>query len=746
MRSFNYLSALIAFVLFANFSLHATTYYLDASQGDNQNSGLSPTLAWKDSIMQSILPSDKIFFKRGEVWKRRWYSSSAGTFSQPIVYSAYGDLNDPLPIISGVLPLTVANDISNWNLQSNNIWTLDLPKTPGRLFLDDLEVLRARSLVEVGLNDSEGFLGRWFHFDSVLYLHSPQNPALEYQLFEGSQDFITFTLEKADYNVLQNLDIQGGSGASVMIAGAEGIEVKYCRLGNKGRSGILLRTSAQTSSSKISIHDNIFDSKFQFLHGLGTDRGCGDGVRIIWGVDSSEVFRNIFKNWAHNAIELLGNQDTLDGVNYNLFYDNYIHAPDIPYAHPLGADGFIGKCQFNEFYRNTIENCRTASQINGNNNWVHHNLINGMLRSLAKDEPTAHAFILGVYGTNLVSQDNRFEHNTIMDTDESGFLVSGYGFNNQVKDNLIQNNIIYETGKAPHNNAYNIGTSLVIFDTNTDGLDGNTYRNNLFYNSEPTYQAVFVKDDSAYYSADQFNIRNGIDKDTISDNLDSDPLFIDFNMDNYRLSSTSLAIDVGISTNTATDYLLNNRTLGISPDIGAIEYNPDCFDSLILHNYPIMNAAYEAQDHIESMGFIKNDGIISFQAGTSIVLKAGFQAKKGSQFVASISTCNNQNLGHQQENFVESRTVFSDQLTLSMQPNPIRVNSNFEVQFHLSEASTVCFTIYRSDGKPIHSTTLTFENKGLHRHTFSNLNLAAGAYYFNLKNKEKHITKLLIVN
>lgn len=137
-------------------------------------------------------------------------------------------------------------------------------------------------------------------------------------------------------------------------------------------------------------------------------------------------------------------------------------------------DGLPGKCQGNTFFRNYIEDCRTACQANGNNNHLHHNIIVGMRRSPSKNQPTAHAFIMGIYGSGLVSENNRFDHNLIIDTDESAFLIRGYGFPGQVQGHEIRNNIIYETGQAPYGNAYDVGTGLVIYDTNLDGVGGNT--------------------------------------------------------------------------------------------------------------------------------------------------------------------------------------------------------------------------------------------------------------------------------
>jgi len=60
-------------LLLLPFSASATTYYVDATGGDDSNDGLSPANAWKTmekarTMMGSYEPGDSILFKRGEVW------------------------------------------------------------------------------------------------------------------------------------------------------------------------------------------------------------------------------------------------------------------------------------------------------------------------------------------------------------------------------------------------------------------------------------------------------------------------------------------------------------------------------------------------------------------------------------------------------------------------------------------------------------------------------------------------------
>jgi hypothetical protein len=577
----NVLLFLIFVCLISASSLSATTYYLDATNGANGNDGLTTTTAWKDlfkiralNANQGPMAGDVFLFKYGEKWEGlQLYITASGTATDPIVYGAYGNPADGLPIISGIKPIDDAIIPGNWTATPNpNIWTLPLIGSPGRLFLDGMEVLRASTLADIGSLDNEGARGEWFHEGGVLYLYASQNPAMEFNLFEGSNFFYSALVDNAAYMVVEHLDLRGGLGAALGLIGCTDVTIQECALGHSGNSGLLLLDGQDRKpSSNITIKDNQFNSNFTFFYGLGSERGCGDGLRLVAGVNNCQAYNNTFVNWAHNAIELFSVNELDAGVNNNQFYDNHISAPAIPYAHPLGADGLLGKCQENQFFRNYIEDCRTTIQINGNNNRVHHNIIRGMRSSPSKTSPTAHAFTLAVYGDGLVCENNSYDHNLIIDTDESAFLVRGFGFPNQVKNNAIRNNIIYNTGKAPLDNAYNPGVGLVIYDTNLDGVGPNTYQNNLFYNSELAADFVYLEDNNTYFSTSDFNDQDGGAGNTISDNIEGNPRFTNFATQNYIPESDSPLIDAGIETDLDLDYALNPRVQGDAADIGPYE-------------------------------------------------------------------------------------------------------------------------------------------------------------------------------
>ena len=80
----------------------AAVYFVDASAGSDENSGLSITEAWKtlEKVNAvSLNPGDTVLFKRGEVWTGTMIISDSGIEGSPITVAAYGD--GPAPVIDG---------------------------------------------------------------------------------------------------------------------------------------------------------------------------------------------------------------------------------------------------------------------------------------------------------------------------------------------------------------------------------------------------------------------------------------------------------------------------------------------------------------------------------------------------------------------------------------------------------------------------------------------------------------------
>ncbi|MEA3467238.1 MAG: right-handed parallel beta-helix repeat-containing protein [Thermodesulfobacteriota bacterium] len=146
------LSSIVSVVLFLSLGLFSTTafavtYYVDATNGNDQNSGTTIEEPWKTfwrtvwtNNVIPVAPGDQVLFKRGETWREFLWATTKGTPENLITYGAYGDENDPLPLFDG----TFSGDIAWEHVEGNiyrtttEIWDKNVPKDPGIIIYDGI--------------------------------------------------------------------------------------------------------------------------------------------------------------------------------------------------------------------------------------------------------------------------------------------------------------------------------------------------------------------------------------------------------------------------------------------------------------------------------------------------------------------------------------------------------------------------------------------------------------------------------
>ncbi|KAJ3446335.1 secreted protein-related [Anaeramoeba flamelloides] len=124
----NYLIICIFLSLFL--CAFGTDYYISSSEGDDSNNGLSASTPWETlDKVNSILESSSgntFSFKRGDKWRGQLRVLKSNNNIQ-----AYGQLEDPLPLVKGSLPVT-GWDQHNDN-KKDNIWVAKQPDCPSDL-------------------------------------------------------------------------------------------------------------------------------------------------------------------------------------------------------------------------------------------------------------------------------------------------------------------------------------------------------------------------------------------------------------------------------------------------------------------------------------------------------------------------------------------------------------------------------------------------------------------------------------
>lgn len=590
----------------------AATYFVSVSTGSNTNDGRSPATPWRTIAKinaTTFLPGDSLLFRRGEVWKDTLllYFTESGTAEAPIYIGAYGE--GPRPIITDITPLARSTDTLAWRPRSANVWALHCPETPNRLWLDGTEVLRAAIAQDVGATNSEGTVEWWYHdaTDSTLLLHATDNPARAYARIEGNRPAGVLALYRSAHMIIKGLDFRGGRWTTIYGGACSHVTFVDCAIGY-GLSGLTL-TSADTAASAhhVIVHLCIFDSGMNFRYGLSSlgyvpgletsTRGSEDGIHFGHAVHDCRVSWSTFTAWGHVGINCYAPDSTRSGVYNNTFYRNTLTGSNLSYSRAFATDGADRRCHHNEFCNNLVVDHTVRSQINGNDNWVHHNVFDGMTTSPARYfgiEGSAQAILLSVYGANLVCRNNRIEHNLFLNTAEAAVALWSHRFPHKVHGNTVRNNIFINTGYAPVTTA-DSGVAILMRDTLE--VWGNDIRNNCLFREDGTarvryYGTLRTVADLALHSGSNGNLLTG--------NIETDPWLQDLGRRNYRPYRWSPCVDAALPIDDITlDWQGMSIPSGPAPDIGVCEYQlidgtgdfPPALPRSTVHPSPVRDAA-----------------------------------------------------------------------------------------------------------------------------------------------------------
>ena len=615
MRKFKVTLALfILLSLITTKSLFATDYYVSSSQGNDSNNGTSQSSPWKTlhKINQtSFLPGDVIHFKRGDVWKedRGFFIDEQGTPENPIIFTDYG--NGDLPEIN--LLVTLPHNLP-WTDEGNNIWSIilddDLVANSDisnwsiyhklkRLIINGQEVLGAAV-------DQPSELGTFipdqvrFYYEEgdsrLLKVYSTANPntlniELSYQRYAIHIEKYGAPSNDVPHDlIIENFKITGGDIASIKIAEGNNIVIKNIDCGAYTNYGI----SIDKKANNIVINSCYIDSRYNFDYSnAGTNTGKSNrGPRegfYLRGADYIEFKNSVVKNFTHANINT-GKDWSGNFAEYDKIHDNYT-TTNLAYG---GRTVIEAGTRNLEYYNNFIDGSAVNNQINGQNGHYHHNIIKNVISTPLKHYHAGWGISLYPYSNSENISGNIFENNLIMDCESGGINIRNNS-NAEVTDNIFRNNMLINNGKFvshfssfAQNQTSNINLAIKIsdhYDWNTHQfvapiVSGNTFQNNLIYVSNDTARFLYHLDNNdpngwttASINISQFNSKNGQNADVMSNNIESDPLFIDLTNGDYHLQSASPAIDNGI-TELATLDLDGNQVPypGTTPDIGIYEY------------------------------------------------------------------------------------------------------------------------------------------------------------------------------
>ena len=213
----------------------AATYYVDATNGNDNNNGLSTSIAWKTIAKvnsSSFKPGDSVLFKRGCTFREKLTVPSSGSAGSLITFGAYESGNRP--IING------SDLVTNWTENSGtpNTWKATVTTQPYAVWFNStLGNLK-------GNVASFGSPGDWYWSSNTLYVYSTSNPATAYTnpgiesssrqtIYMSDKSFITLENIKFDKGGNQNVN-----DYSLAIRQSSNIVVQDCDVTNSVNIGI----------------------------------------------------------------------------------------------------------------------------------------------------------------------------------------------------------------------------------------------------------------------------------------------------------------------------------------------------------------------------------------------------------------------------------------------------------------------------------------------------------------------------
>ncbi len=534
-----------------------STYYVDGVGGDglpgggldsNPGSITQPFLTIQKGVSTAVA-GDTVYI-RGGIYREQIYvpSGHAGSTGNYITYSAY---NDEVPDIRG------SDVVTGWTNYSGNIWMKGgWTNNSQQVFDDGLPLQQIGRPPAAYYNPNDG----WDEYPSpvgtVPYGTDDLAPGRFWLDTTTSTLYVQLSDNSNPNNSLMEASVNRVAGRVGRTFMAEA-NLGYLKLQGltfqHSNTSAFAEQGAMVNLSSNSIAENCTFKYADFA-----------GVSMGWPTSKVQIINCTIANNGDTGIGIAATTDfvvrgnTVTGNNYRHFYTQW-HAGGIKAA--SGAWGLYENNEINSNYGSGLwlDYCNSANTNTIRNNYIHDN---GPDEAAIFYEAGTHGLIYnnvlvnnnrrGIYVSG--SSDVQIYNNTIIaQRGISGIEVlarSGVPSTNTV----VQNNII-ANGTSGRDLYMSTGT-------------GNSSNYNVFYRATGF---ILNYNGGTYTSLTNWRSATGFDMNSQGVN----PQFIVGSGDDYRLASTSPAIDVGIIRPEVTvDYLGAARPQGLAYDVGAYEATP----------------------------------------------------------------------------------------------------------------------------------------------------------------------------
>ena len=525
-------------------SVFGADYYIDAINGNDNNSGTSQSQAWR-SILKvcyaTFVPGDNIYFKRGCIWRNQLSIPNMGAQGAPITFGAYG---------SGDKPIICAADLATgWEIHSTNIWKLS-NRSPKQIFFNGVRGTKQNSLSHINSEYD------WFWENEILYVYSTSDPDSKYTDpgIEVSWKFYGI-INRHSYINVENFTVCMAEGDGIIVTdGADHVSITSIEAIKNYWVGIKI-SDGESVSSNCTISNNV--CKYN----------GGSGIAISH-VSNSTI--------SHNFVD----QNT------------QLQTTEEQHNWTAGIKANSTDSESNIFEYNTCSNAVAGAGIwldfCGPDNIVRYNRCFGNYSNGIYNEITSGTLIY----YNIL-------YNNIGSPSASGIWISGREgvapLNGNANNNLVYNNFCYGNGV--------FGILL----QNDDGIAGNTnnniIKNNIAVNTinGPNLRVGGAAESAANiieyncFGPESDNFIEwgwGVFKDNYSSwesaygsnthSIQAEPVFNNPSNGDFFLHHSSPCIDHGMEPTINSDYDIAGTKLpqGFGFEIGAYEYYGDYANNL----------------------------------------------------------------------------------------------------------------------------------------------------------------------
>jgi len=529
-------------------SARGTTYYVDATGGNDSNPGTAADNAWKTIAKvngYAFSPGESILFKKGESWSETLTIPSSGSAGYPITFSSYG--TGAAPVISADnTRYTAVNINSKSHITVSN---LDI-KGAKRGFWYSANILIAGNTVD----DAKNII-----IDDV----TVKDGANGIRILAGRDIKIINSV----FGTTTEIDTSQGGDGIYISSNADGVYPVNVTLDGNTFNGVFGRTPiAIVGADNLMITNNTVTTQNDVLGHrslIDLEPNATQHVYNIW-IGNNTMISNVgINNYAISVTAASSTPSYIDNVYIynnsisvkdgtgvsvgaltgvvNIYGNTFMQLPGTTTSSAMIV-GSVGPPTLN-VYRNYIkglpEYTLALTLINGGIMNAYYNVI----------EDVHTAFYMYGPAASVINAYN----NTVYKYYAFGFRAGYDESNNTCCTITARNNILYE-GDNNNRTVVDYG-GLGTYDYNIyyhTSINANQYQwRGSNYQTFALWKAGGVQDAHSYAL---------------------DPQMINPSGGNFGLLSTSPAINAGINVGLTADYAGNTVPSGSAPDIGANEF------------------------------------------------------------------------------------------------------------------------------------------------------------------------------